>query len=257
VGHETVRAFAAALVLITAALGASAAMAQNDGLERAVTTAEQTQRASIQSQDRIDQLDDQTKQLLEKYRAALWQGQQLNVYADQLAQLTAGQEAERQSLQRQLVEMERTEREILPLMLRMFDGLEKLVAADLPFLQDERKERLDNLKRLMANPETSVAEKYRRVLEAYQIEADYGRSLGAERTLLGERTVDVLRVGRTGLYAISLDGEETFYWDVASSQWLALDRRYQAAVKSGIRMARETMAADLLVLPMPAAGGSP
>jgi len=248
---------AGAVVLTVAAFSTSVALAQNDGLERAVTTAEQTQRASVQSQGRIDQLDDQTKQLLEKYRAATWQGQQLNVYADQLAQLTAGQDAERQSLQRQLVEMERTEREVLPLMLRMFDGLEKLIATDLPFLQTERKERLENLKRLMANPETGVAEKYRRVLEAYQIEADYGRSLGAERTQIGERTVDVLRVGRTALYAMSLDGKETFYWDVASSQWLELDRRYQAAVKSGIRMARETMAADLLVLPMPAAGASP
>ncbi len=242
----------AAAVLLAAA---SAAFAQNEALERAVTTAESTQRASIASQDRIDKLDDQTKDLLERYRAATWQAQQLNVYAEQLAQLTAGQDAERASLQRQLVEMERTEREILPLMLRMFDSLEKLVAADLPFLQDERKERLENLRRLMANPETGVAEKYRRVLEAYQIEAEYGRSLGAERTQIGERTVDVLRVGRTGLYAMTLDGEETFHWDVVTAKWLELDRKYQAAVKKGIRMARETMAADLLVLPMPAASG--
>lgn len=236
---------------------ASTALAQGDALERAVTTAEQTQRGSVQSQERIDRLDDQTKQLLERYRAATWQAQQLNVYADQLAQLTAGQDAEKASLQRQLVEMERTEREILPLMLRMFDGLEKLVAADLPFLQEERKERLENLRRLMANPETGVAEKYRRVLEAYQIEAEYGRSLGAERTQIGERTVDVLRVGRTGLYAITLDGAETFYWDAATAKWRELDRKYEAAVKKGIRMARETMAADYLVLPMPAAGASP
>lgn len=249
---ESIAGLAAGLALV-----ASAAFAQNDALERAVTTAEQTQRTSVQSQDRIDQLDDQTKQLLERYRSATWQAQQLNVYADQLAQLTAGQDAEKASLQRQLTEMERTEREILPLMLRMFDGLEKLVAADLPFLQEERKERLENLKRLMANPETGVAEKYRRVLEAYQIEAEYGRSLGAERTQIGERTVDVLRVGRTGLYAITLDGAETFYWDAPTAKWRELDRRYQTAVKQGIRMARETMAADLLVLPMPAAGATP
>lgn len=245
------------IAAVTLLAAASAAFAQSDALERAVTTAESTQRASVSSQERIDKLDDQTKDLLERYRAATWQAQQLNVYAEQLAQLTAGQDAERASLQRQLVEMERTEREILPLMLRMFDGLEKLVAADLPFLQEERKERLENLRRLMANPETGVAEKYRRVLEAYQIEAEYGRNLGAERTQIGERTVDVLRVGRTGLYAMTLDGEETFYWDVASAKWMELDRKYQAAVKKGIRMARETMAADLLVLPMPAAGGQP
>ncbi|HEY1076074.1 MAG TPA: DUF3450 domain-containing protein [Fontimonas sp.] len=243
------------MAALALALAASVALAQGDALERAVTTAESTQRASIASQERIDKLDDQTKDLLERYRAAVWQSQQLNVYAEQLAQLTAGQEAERASLQRQLVEMERTEREILPLMLRMFDGLEKLVAADLPFLQEERKERLENLRRLMANPETGVAEKYRRVLEAYQIEAEYGRSLGAERTQIGERTVDVLRVGRTGLYAITLDGSESFQWDAATAKWVELDRKYQAAVKKGIRMARETMAADLIVLPMPAATG--
>lgn len=245
---------AGAMLALTLALPASA---QGGAVTRAIDTTTQSQRASVQSQQRIDTLDTQTRSLLERYRAALWQSQQLNVYADQLNQLVAGQDAERESLKRQLVEMERTEREILPLMLRMLDSLEKLVAADLPFLQQERKERLDSLKRLMANPDTSVSEKYRRVLEAYQIEADYGRSFGAERAEIEGRTVDILRAGRVGLYALTLDGKEVSYWDATAHNWLPLDRRYEAAVKNGIRMARETKAADLLVLPMPVAGAQP
>ncbi len=233
------------------------AVAQTDTVSRAIDATAQSQRASAQSQQRIDTLDDQTRALLERYRAALWQSQQLNVYAEQLDQLVSGQQAERESLKRQLVEMERTEREVLPLMLRMLDGLEKLVAADLPFLQQERKDRIDQLKRLMANPDTAVSEKYRRVLEAYQIEADYGRSLGAERAEIDGRTVDVLRTGRVGLYAITLDGKEVSYWDAAAGHWQPLERRYEAAVRNGIRMARETKAADLLVLPMPVAGVQP
>lgn len=240
--------------MLCAALLLSGAAQAADPVGDALAQTQQTNRAAAASQSRINQLDDQTRQMLERFRAASWQAQQLSVYAEQLDQLAGAQDAERESLRRQVTELDRTEREILPLMLRMLDGLEKFVALDLPFLQQERKERLDNLKRLMANPDTGTAEKYRRILEAYQIEADYGRNLGAERAEVDGKTVDLLRVGRTELYSVTLDGDAAAYWDVAAAKWQPLERKYLGAVKRAIRMARETTAAELLVLPMPAAG---
>ena len=136
-------------------------------------------------------------------------------------------------------------------LLRLLDSLDKFVSLDLPFLKQERRERVDNLKRLMADPEAPVAERYRRLLEAYQIEIDYGRSLGAERALVDDREVDVLRVGRIGLFYLSLDGENAGRWDAAGKQWQALDSDYRASLKKGLRIAREINAPDTLVLPMP------
>ncbi|WP_299697082.1 DUF3450 domain-containing protein [Hydrocarboniphaga sp.] len=240
----------AAISVAVLSAGVTTAVAA-DPVGQALDATTNANRASRDSQARIDQLDDATQAMLERYRSASWQSQQLKVYADQLEELAKGQEAERDSLQRQLTEIDRTERELLPLMLRMTQGLESIVASDLPFLHQERQERVDSIKRLMADPSASNADKFKRILEAYQIEAEYGRTLGAERTQVENRSVDVLRVGRTALFYLSTDGREAGWWDAAKSSWQPLDSQYITPVRRGLRMARETLAPDLLQLPMP------
>lgn len=235
------------LLLCVAPLWAAAP----DPVGQALDATQQANRAAAASQSRIDQLDDQTRQMLERYRSALWQSQQLEVYAQQLEELASRQEAERESLSRQLAEIERTERELLPLMLRMVQGLEQIVAEDLPFLQQERRERIEGVKRSMSDPGVTNGDRFRRILEAYQIEAEYGRTLGAERTQVDDRSVDVLRVGRAALFYLTLDGRQAGYWEAAQKRWQPLEDRYIAQVRRGLRMAREVMAPDLLRLPMP------
>lgn len=226
-----------------------------DKLDQALKTTIDSNRASAQSQQRIDNIDDSARSMLERYRAATWQAQQLNVYAKQLEALLGAQEAEKTSLRQQLVEIERTERELTPLMLRMLDSIDKFVSLDLPFLKQERRERIENLKRLMADPEATSAERYRRLLEAYQVEIDYGRSLGVERAQVGSegsaREVDVLRVGRASLFYLTLDGEEAGRWDAPSKQWQPIENEWRASIKKGLRIAREITAPDVLHLPMP------
>ncbi|MBI2382449.1 MAG: DUF3450 domain-containing protein [Gammaproteobacteria bacterium] len=237
---------------------AATAAGAADPISQSYDATIEANRAARESQRKIDQLDDQTRAALEKYRGVLWQTQQQDVYARQLEQIAATQIAEKASLEKQLAGLDVTEREILPLMLRMLDSLEQFVAVDQPFLQAERRERIAGLRRLMADPGASLAERYRRLLEAYQIEMDYGRSLGAERAELPlsgtAKIVDVLRVGRGMLFYLSLDGEDVGYWDVSGKSWLPLDRGYRAAVRKGLKIAREQAAPELLVLPMPVAG---
>ena len=239
------------LVACCALLVAHAAQAQSDPVERAIGTVEQTQRAAAQSQQRVDKLDDQTRDMLERYRAALWQAQQLKVYSAQIEELAKAQENDRESLQRQISEMERVERELLPLMLRMIDSLDSFVDLDLPFLRVERRGRVADLRRMMADPEVGTAEKFRRILEAYRIEVDYGNTLGAERVEIEGRLMDQLHVGRTALLALALDADAALRWDGASASWQPLESRYVPALRDGLRIARETAAASLLVLPMP------
>jgi len=230
---------------------ALSAFAQTDPVGKAIDSTVQNGRASAQSQQRVNQLDDQTRSMLERYRAATWQAQQMNVYAKQLDGLLTAQDAEKKSLQRQLVEMDRVEQDLPPLMLRMLESLDKFVALDLPFLQDERKDRVANLRRMMADPSVGIAEKYRRLLEAYQIEADYGRGLGVERVEVDGRAMDALRVGRTALYAVSADGADAVYWDATAKAWQPLQHKYVATLRKGFKLARETVAPDFIALPMP------
>lgn len=245
----------AVVSISTAALAAAAPAV--DKFDQALKTTVDSNRASADSQKRIDGTDDSARSMLERYRAATWQAQQLSVYAKQLDQLSGAQAAEKISLQQQIVEIDRTERELTPLMLRMLDSLDKFVTLDLPFLKQERRERVENLQRLMADPEATSAERYRRLLEAYQLEIDYGRSLGVERAQVDELEVDVLRVGRASLFYLTLDGEEAGVWDAAGKQWQPLDSEWRASIKKGLRIAREITAPDVLHLPMPvvAVGG--
>lgn len=242
-----------------AALGLSVAVAAppapaQDPVGKAIDATVEANRSARASQERIDKLDDATRTMLERYRSASWQAQQLTVYANQLGELVSAQDAEKASLLRQIDEMERTERELLPLMLRMVEGLEKFVALDLPFLATERSARVESLKKLMGDPSANNAEKFKRILEAWQIEAEYGRSLGSERAEVDGRSVDVLRVGRTALYFLSSDGKQAGFWDAASGKWTELPHAHVSEIRRGLRMAREVSAPDLLRLPMPAAG---
>lgn len=240
-------------LLLLLSLGTATAA---DPITAAVETTLDANQKARASQQTVNGLDDQARAALEKYRNVLWQAQQQTVYAQQLESVAAGQAAEKASLEKQFAGLDDTEREILPLLLRMHDSLEKFVALDLPFLADERRERVTALKRLLADGQTNIAEKYRRVTEAYRIEADYGRSLGFERTELPlggtAKIVDVLRVGRTALYYLSLDGDDVGTWDVEQKRWVPLERRYRADIRKGLRVARETTAPSLLVLPVTA-----
>ena len=238
-------------------LGMSAAAGAQGGGSPAVDATVQSNRAASAAQQQINQLDDQTRALLERYRAALWQTQQLNVYVQQIGPLLATQDGDRAALQQQLQQFGSSSHDLTPLLLRMLDSLDKFVALDLPFLQQERRERVAALKRLMSDAGTPQAEKYRRMLEAYKIEADYGRSLGAERMQLqlggGSKVVDVLHLGRVALYYLSLDGSEAGCWDAAAKQWRTIQGRYRSAIREGLKIAHETAAPEVLVLPVPAA----
>ena len=247
--------FGPKLAVAVLVLGVVTAPRAQDAVGKALDATVEANRAARASQQKIDGLDDQTRAMLDRYRSASWQAQQLTVYANQLGELVTAQDAEKASLLRQIDEMERTERELLPLMLRMVEGLEKFVALDLPFLATERKQRVESLKKLMGDPSANNADKFKRILEAWQIEAEYGRSLGTERAEIEGRTVDVLRVGRTALYSLSGDGKQAGMWDASSGQWTELPHRHVSEIRRGLRMARETAAPDLLRLPLPAAGG--
>jgi hypothetical protein len=137
----------------------------------------------------------------------------------------------------------------------MLDALERFVRLDLPFQLDERNRRITSLKEAMGRADVTVSEKYRRIIEAYQIETDYGRTLEAYQGELVEgeraRTVRFLRLGRVALMYQTLDGEETGYWDADQKQWVQ-DDSYRSAVKHGFGVADKALAPDLLTAPIPA-----
>ena len=214
-----------------------------------------TDDAARVSQERINQLDDETQKLLSEYRRAVADAESYTIYAKQLGAQVESQNVEMNAMQQQLVDVETTSREVAPLMQRMLSTLEQFVDLDVPFLLDERHDRVAKLKLMMDRADVTISEKFRRIVEAYQVEMDYGRTIEAFEAKLGDagdaRTVQFLRVGRAGLLYQTLDGRETGYWSASARQWV-VDDDYRHSFKEGIAVARKTRAPEMLVIPVPA-----
>ena len=211
------------------------------------------------SQARIDALTEETRKLLGEYKTVLKEIEGLRVYNRQLQKQISNQETEMTKLASSIDQVTLIERQITPLMLRMIDGLEQSIALDVPFLLEERNGRIAQLKEIMERSDVSVAEKFRKVMEAYQIEMDFGSTaewyshaidLGGD---LGVREYSMLRIGRIGLYFQSDDASITGMWDPESKEFVVLDNEHRNEVRKGLRMARQLIAPELLLLPVPAA----
>jgi hypothetical protein len=233
----------------------TAATAQEQ-VQDAIDTQVRTQAASAEVQQRINELDDQTREMLNEYRLTMAQVSDLEAYNQQLERLVATQNVELADYERQFQEIETTKRQILPMIIRMLEVLEEFVAIDMPFLPQERSLRIDELNKLMERPDVLTSEKYRRITEAYQIELDYGHTIEAyegEIELAGEpRTVAFLRYGRLGLYYMTLDGLTIGHWDKEQDQWIELDDEYRSSLDRAMRIARKQLPPDLTRLPVPA-----
>ncbi len=229
-------------------------------LTTALEQRQATQKEAVASQQRIDTLDDESRAMLEDFRDAREELDNLQGYNTQMSRMAIAQEQEIVGLEEQLQEIEVTKRRILPLMVRMVEVLEQFIELDSPFLPQERRLRLEGMKELLDDPRAGLAEKYRRILEAYRVENAYAYNIEAyagDLTLDGRtRTVDFLRLGRVGLYYLTFDQAEAGYWDPLVDSWKPLDESYRHAIEQGIRVARKQAPPELIKLPVPAPEGA-
>ena len=245
-----------------AAVAESDATAQDAGSEepgefqRVVDTRSAGNDAAQASQKRIDTISDETDDLLAKYRTAWKQIEAIDAYNRQMRDLIMAQEKELASLSDQLERVQSVSRSVTPLMVRMIEAIDQFVKLDVPFLMDERAERVDGLRGLMGRADITTAEKFRQIMEAYQVENEYGRTIEAYRATLDiegrETTVDFLRYGRIALVYQSLDEQERGVWSQQDRSWVRLDTGYRSAIRQGLRIARKQAAPDLIRLPLPA-----
>ena len=241
-----------AAVATVALLGAAVAGAQ---LEQTLQAQIQVDRAAAQSQQRINEVRDQTLDAVGQYAQAMTEAESYEQYNEQLEAQVQSQVDEIASIEQQLLDIETTNREVMPLMRNMVQALEQFINLDVPFLIRERTERVNNLKDIMARADVSISEKYRLIMEAYQIELEYGRTLETYEGLLNAgnqtRTVQFVRLGRVSLMYRTLDGAEAGYWNANDRQWV-VDNSYADAIDQAISVANQEGAPELLTVPVPA-----
>jgi hypothetical protein len=243
------------LLAATLAVSATGLMAQTDDyLKPVVEKAAEINQSANTSQQKINQISDQIDSKLQQFKTINKEIDGLQVYNEQLRKQIANQVQEMDQLNSSIDEVSVIERQITPLMIRMIDGLEQFVALDVPFLAEERSQRIAGLKSMMDRADVAPSEKFRRVMEAYQVEMDYGRTLEAYSGLQNidgqERDVDFLRVGRTALVYQTRDASLQGIWNKQLAQWQELPSSYRVQVTKGLRMAKKQMAPDLLMLPV-------
>jgi DNA repair exonuclease SbcCD ATPase subunit len=242
-------------LLVTTALMSTPALAQDDEvLKPVVNAASEINESAAQSQQKINEITDQIDSKLQQFKTLNKEVEGLEVYNTQLRKQIANQEQEMADLNAAIDEVSVIERQITPLMIRMIDGLEQFIQLDVPFLADERANRITDLKAMMDRADVATSEKFRRVMEAYQVEMDYGRTLEAYSGIHliegQERDVEFLRLGRTALIYQTRDASSQGVWNKQTRQWEELDSSYRTQITKGLRMAKKQLAPDLLMLPV-------
>ena len=155
-----------ALLSASAVIGSSAAYAANT-VDKALNEGVERVANAQKSQQKIDSIDSTTREAEREYRAIAKEIEGLNVYVSQLDRQLNAQQRELGNIEESIEQVTLVERQITPLMLRMIDAIDQFVAADVPFLKEERSKRVAKLKDLMGRSDVTVAEKYRKVMEAY------------------------------------------------------------------------------------------
>jgi hypothetical protein len=254
--HRLKNVLIAALVT-TGALAGSVAAVQASTLDSILAVGNSKNEAARKSQVKIDRLADEARDLLGDYKTVVKQVDGLKVYNGRLQRQIENQQKRVIEIDQSISQVTVIQRQMTPLVIRMIDGLEQFVELDVPFAKEERVQRIGFLRANLDRADVSVAEKFRGVLEAYNIELQYGRGMDTYRGSIelggAEREVDFLRIGRVALVYQTTDGTVSGAWDKTAQAWADLpDGQYDAAIRKGIRIAKKQATIDLLNMPIPA-----
>ncbi|MDW3081507.1 DUF3450 domain-containing protein, partial [Vibrio sp. 1403] len=159
------------------------------------------------------------------------------------------------SLNEQIEQIAQTRQGVVPLMYHMLEGLKRIVASDKPIRKAQREERIAKLDDLMTRADVADAEKFRRILEAYQIEMDYGTKLGIYQGKINldaneKVEADVLYLGRVSLVARSLSGDKFWSWSQQQQAWQPVGSEQKTELDKAFAMANKQIAPSMLTLPV-------
>lgn len=206
------------------------------------------------TQEQIVKLDEQTRVLLADYQSTSKEYDSLKLYNDQVQKIINSQIEEIENILIKIDELDQTNQRIVPFMLRMIDGLENFIQLDIPFLMDERTDRLNNLKVTMDRGDVSTSEKFRLIVEAYKTELEYGRTIEAYRDNIiiddVETSADFLRVGRIALTYLTVDGSKGGYWDTNSQTWEKASSSIKRSTEDALKIASKQAPPALIKIPV-------
>lgn len=215
---------------------------------------DQTIRIRQETQESEDQWASERETLSAKYDELIKRQKQQKDLRDALKKDIQAFTAENDSLTRQIEDARNISLEIRPYLEDVFKRLEETVIAGSPFLMEERTSRLKNLRTILDDPGIDVSEKFRKVMEAVFIEAEYGNTIDVypqKITTDGkEIQAQIFRLGRLSLFFSSLDRKQTGYFDVNEKRWEILPENYNRHIGTAIDIGSKKRPVDLIDLPL-------
>jgi len=228
----------------------SGLMSSSD-MESVLEIGRDNQILSAQSQDKIDLTERQTDKIVNEWKAVSKQVEGLKLYNEQKRIQIKAQLELMDKLDEQLVQVVVMQRQIPPLAQRMLESLESFINLDTPFRIEERTNRIDLVRSSLAKPKVTASEQVRQVLEAYNIEAEYGRKIDTyESTLTDGTVVNILVVGRIGMFYQTKDEQSSGRWNNDTNSWDELPGSYRKPIRDGIRMAKKLAPINMLMMPV-------
>ena len=220
-------------------------------MESVLEVGRDNQQLSATSQDRIDATERQTDKIVNEYKVVSKQVEGLKLYNAQKRIQIQAQLDLMDKLDEQLVQVVVMQRQIPPLAGKMLDSLETFIKLDTPFRAEERRARVDLVRSSMSKPKVTASEQVRQVLEAYNIEAEYGRKIDTYEDKLADGTVvNILVIGRIGMFYQTKDERTSGRWDNEVGEWVELPGSYRKPIRDGIRMAKKLAPVDMLLMPV-------
>ena len=240
--------------IITILLFFSSSIFAQEIVDQTINSQVEASNVSIEIQNKIDELDIESKKIYFDYKDTLNEFNSLKNYDDQLSKIIDAQIIEISSINEQLDSLDSINIDILPLLKRMVDSLSKFITLDIPFLIEERKLRLQDLDTLIVRADVTTAEKFRKIFEAYQLEANFGKTIESYQGFLtikeSEKAVDYFRLGRLGLYYRTPNGKETGYWNSNSQQWVHEGSSLDDEIKAALDIANRQSPPNFIKLPV-------
>jgi hypothetical protein len=190
-------------------------------------------------------------------QAQLLQG--LNVYIDQLNKQIAAQDQAKRDIVSATQQAPKLRPVLVAQMQKMVADLKSFIQSDLPFQRDVRLGSIAQLEELMVNADANDADRFRNILDIYNIELEYGNSYEAYQEVVtvsgNEIEVDMLRIGRLGLYYITQDNSQAGMWNKQANDWEVLPSSMNRHVRKAVKVAAKRIAPELLNLPISAPEG--
>lgn len=238
------------LMHICMVISVSGLLSSSD-MESVLEVGRDNQLLSAKSQDNIDATERMTDKIVNEWKAVSKQVEGLKLYNEQKRIQIQAQLDLMDKLDDQLVQVVVMQRQIPPLAQRMLESLESFIALDTPFRIEERQNRIDLVRSSLAKPKVTASEQVRQVLEAYNIEAEYGRKIDTyESTLLDGTVVNILVIGRIGMFYQTKDEQSSGRWNNETNTWDELPGSYRKPIRNGIRMAKKLAPTDMLMMPV-------